>query len=85
MTDGNLSPRHSGYARARRIESWEALYEAAVSESDRTKLRERLSTAVTAIERRLGEIARSDTQEALQCRMALETLKTLRLLELDSA
>lgn len=81
----NLSPRQAGYATGRRTESWEALYEAALCEFDRTELRERLLRAVTAIEMRLQEITDSETPEAMQCLSALETLRTLRQLEFGSS
>lgn len=81
----NLSPRQAGYANGRRTESWEALYEAAVCEFDCNKLNGRILTAVTAIDKRLQEIADSDNPETLQCLSALETLRALKRLELSSA
>jgi len=85
MAHRNASPRQSGYADGQQLKLWEVLYESALCEFDRNKLRESLQAAVTAIDERLRELANSDNPEALQCLSALETLRTLSRLELNSA
>lgn len=85
MAHWNASPRESGHADGQQIKTWEVLYESALCELDRNKLRESLEAAMIAIEKRLREIADSENLEKLQCLSALQTLRTLALLELNSA
>ncbi len=61
--------------------NWEELYEAAILETDRSKLNERIDAALVAIESRLqalNENQSGDTEEQQAIRKALKGLGALR-------